>query len=199
MKIIKCLFAGVFILFNPLLLAEETNDNLVSGYIADDLFIYMHAGPGNNYRILGSINAGEEIKLTGKVENDYTQIIDDKNRETWVENRYVNTKPGVRHEVKRLQEQLANKTENNDGLTSQLTQAQNEIERLNTETKNFEIKVSQINKELDETKLKIKNQDTELKKEWFFNGAIVLVIGLLLGLIIPKISGRKKSSMDNWG
>lgn len=199
MKIIKCLFAGVFILFNPLLLAEETNDNLVSGYIADDLFIYMHAGPGNNYRILGSINAGEEIKLTGKVENEYTQIIDDKGRETWVENRYVNSKPGVRFEVNRLKEQLANNTENNEGLTSQLTQAQNEIERLNTETKNFEIKVSQINKELDETKLKIKNQDIELKKEWFFNGAIVLVIGLLLGLIIPKISGRKKSSMDNWG
>ncbi|GHE84245.1 TIGR04211 family SH3 domain-containing protein [Thalassotalea profundi] len=199
MKIIKCLFASAFILFSPLLLAEETTDNLTSAYISDDLFIYMHAGPGNNYRILGSINAGEEVKLTGRTENDYTQILDSKNRETWVENRYINTTPGVRNEVKRLKAQLASNIENNDGLSSQLTQAHNEIERLNIETKNFELKVNQINQELENTKLKIKNQDTELKKEWFFNGAIVLVIGLLLGLIIPKISGRKKSSMDNWG
>ena len=199
MKLIKCLFASAFILFTPLLLAEETTDTLQSGYISDDLFIYMHAGPGNNYRILGSINAGEEVKLTGQVENDYIEIVDNKNREAWVENKYINTTPGVRNEVNRLKARLASNTDVNDGLTSQLTKAKNEIERLNTETKSFELKVNKINQELEQTKAKIQNQDLELKKEWFFNGAIVLVIGLLLGLIIPKISGRKRSSMDNWG
>ncbi|XQW84198.1 TIGR04211 family SH3 domain-containing protein [Thalassotalea piscium] len=199
MKILKCLFAGVFILFNPLLLAEETSDNLVSGYISDDLFIYMHTGPGNNYRILGSITAGEEIKLTGKVENDYTQIIDSKARTTWVENKYVSKIPGIRQEVSQLKAQLVNHSDNNEDLTNQLTDAKSEINRLTKESKDFQVEISKMTTELEKTKEKIKNQDTELKKEWFFNGAIVLIIGLLLGLIIPKISGRKKSSMDNWG
>lgn len=32
-------------------------------YIADKLFTYMHSGPSNQYRILGSIDAGEKVKL----------------------------------------------------------------------------------------------------------------------------------------
>jgi SH3 domain protein len=44
----------------------------------------------------------------------------------------------------------------------------------------------------------LKDQDTNIKKEWFFNGAIVLVIGLLLGLILPRLAARRKGSMDNW-
>ncbi|GAA5130172.1 TIGR04211 family SH3 domain-containing protein [Thalassotalea piscium] len=199
MKIIKCLFASIFFLFSSVLLAEEATDNLVAGYISDDLFIYMHTGPGNNYRILGTITAGEEIKLTGKAENDYTQIIDSKGRETWVEDKYISTTPGVRDQVARLKTQLANNSSDNAGLLNQLDQANSEIARLNKDAKVFDNKVSELNQELEETKLKIKNQDTELKKEWFFNGAVVLVIGLLLGLIIPKIGGRKRSSMDNWG
>lgn len=199
MKKLKCLFASAFILFSPLLLAEETSDNLAAGYISDDLFIYMHAGPGNNYRILGSINAGTEIKLTGKVENEYTQIIDNKARETWVENRYINNTPGIRSQVERLKEELASNAASNSNLSNKLTTTNSEIEQLNQASKAFESQVKALNEELEATKLKIKNQDTELKKEWFFNGAIVLVIGLLLGLIIPKLASRKKSSMENWG
>ena len=32
-------------------------------YISDDLFTFMHSGPNNTYRIMGSVNAGEKVKL----------------------------------------------------------------------------------------------------------------------------------------
>ena len=69
---------------------------------------------------------------------------------------------------------------------------------LNQETKQLESKISQLNQELAETKLQIKNQDTDLKKEYFYNGAIVLGIGLLLGIVLPRLAGRRKSSMESW-
>ena len=198
MKILKSILVSLLVAGSSYVSAEQVSEETITGYISDDLFIYMHAGPGNNYRILGSINAGEEIKLTGKEENDYIQIIDPKSREAWVESRYISTQPGIRVEFSLLTEKLNNSTASNEDLVRQLNQTKSEIERLNQENKLLEGKVSVANQELEATKLQIKNQDTDLKKEWFFNGAIVLGIGLIVGLILPHLTGRKKSSMDSW-
>ena len=61
-----------------------------SHYIRDDLFIFMHTGPGRNYRILGSIEAGTPITVLAR-DNDaeFTQITDNEGREGWVESRFV--------------------------------------------------------------------------------------------------------------
>ena len=198
MKILKGLLVGLVLSFSFLLLAEDTPSNLASGYISDDLFIYMHSGAGNNYRILGSINSGTEVKVTGNNENNYTEIIDDKNRNVWVESKYVSPKPGLRFVIAELNEKLANTTSNSDNMSEALSQARNTIENLNSEKAKLNNEISQLNKTLITTRSKLKDQDTNIKKEWFFNGAIVLVIGLVLGLIIPRLAGRRKGSMDNW-
>jgi len=198
MKILKGLLVGLVLSFSFPLLAEDTPSNLASGYISDDLFIYMHSGAGNNYRILGSINSGTEVKVTGNNENNYTEIIDDKNRNVWVESKYVSPKPGLRFVIAELNEKLANTTSNSDNMSEALSQARNTIENLNSEKAKLNNEISQLNKTLITTRSKLKDQDTNIKKEWFFNGAIVLVIGLVLGLIIPRLAGRRKGSMDNW-
>jgi SH3 domain protein len=83
-------------------------------------------------------------------------------------------------------------------MSEALSQARNTIDNLNSEKAKLNNEISQLNKTLITTSSKLKDQDTNIKKEWFFNGAIVLVIGLVLGLIIPRLTGRRKGSMDNW-
>jgi SH3 domain protein len=198
MKIIKALLVGLALSLSFSLLAEDALSDLDSGYISDDLFIYMHSGAGNNYRILGSINSGTEVKVTGQYENDYTEIVDDKNRNVWVESKYISLKPGLRFVIAELNERLANTTSNTDSMSEELAQAKNTIENLSSEKSQLNNEISQLNKTLMVTRSKLKDQDTNIKKEWFFNGAIVLVIGLLLGLILPRLTARRKGSMDNW-
>jgi SH3 domain protein len=198
MKIIKALLVGLALSLSFSLLAEDAASNLDSGYISDDLFIYMHSGAGNNYRILGSINSGTEVKVTGQYENDYTEIVDDKNRNVWVESKYISLKPGLRFVIAELNERLANTTSNTDNMSEALVQAKDTIENLSSEKSQLNNEISQLNKTLMVTRSKLKDQDTNIKKEWFFNGAIVLVIGLLLGLILPRLAARRKGSMDNW-
>jgi SH3 domain protein len=198
MKIIKALLVGLALSLSFSLLAEDALSDLDSGYISDDLFIYMHSGAGNNYRILGSINSGTEVKVTGQYENDYTEMVDDKNRNVWVESKYISLKPGLRFVIAELNERLANTTSNTDSMSEELAQAKNTIENLSSEKSQLNNEISQLNKTLMVTRSKLKDQDTNIKKEWFFNGAIVLVIGLLLGLILPRLAARRKGSMDNW-
>lgn len=177
---------------------QVTDSDLATGYIVDDLFIYMHTGPGNNYRIAGSINAGEEIKLTGRTENNFSQIIDNKERQTWVESKYVTTTAGLRVIIGELNSKLATNETDHQQTLNNLEQANSEISQLNNNITDLNSKIATLEQQLTQTKSQLSNQDLDIKKEYFFNGAMVLGIGLLFGLIIPRISVRKKSSMDNW-
>ncbi|NQZ22354.1 MAG: TIGR04211 family SH3 domain-containing protein [Colwellia sp.] len=198
MKSIKGLFVGLALTLSFPLLAVEAPANLASGYISDDLFVYMHSGAGNNYRILGSVNSGVEVKITGRHENDYSEIIDDKNRNVWIESKYVSLKPGLRFVIAELNEKLANTAAGSDNLSDELIAAKNHIEKMTQERITLNNEISQLNKTLTTTQSKLKDQDTNIKKEWFYNGAIVLIIGLVLGLLIPRLTARRKGSMDNW-
>jgi SH3 domain protein len=169
-----------------------------NGYISDDLFIYMHAGPGTNYRILGTINAGDAIKVTGKSEKGYSEIIDSKNRKTWVENKYVSLKSSIRVAMKTLQSELTQSKKflnQNDGQVNEL---KSELDSTQAKNKELVTKLEAVNKTLAQTQSKVKDQDTNIKKQWFFNGAIVLALGLLLGLLLPKFFSPKRSGMNSW-
>lgn len=187
-----------FLVISNHVLAQTAEENLADGYISDELFIYMHSGPGNNYRILGTINAGTLVKLTGEESNEYTQIIDDKERTTWVESKFVSTKPGLRFIVAELNGQLAANAEQSDNLTGELSDLRSKLEQAQSDNSSLNNQLAEINKQLSVTQSKLKSQDMDMKKEWFFNGAIVLGLGLILGLVIPRLSMRKKSSMESW-
>lgn len=198
MRKFKQLFAIAFTALSFAASAQQEPSTLTDGYISDELFIYMHSGAGNNYRIVGSINAGTQVKLTGEQRNGYTEIIDDKERTAWVEDKFVSEKPGLRFVVAELNGQLAENSDIESTLKSQLDEQQ--VRLTDAESKNVELtnQITALESQLSTTQAKLSSQDLDIKKEWFFNGAIVMGIGLILGLLLPRLASRRKSSMDSW-
>jgi len=167
-------------------------------YISDNLTIFMHAGPGTNYRILGTINAGAEIKTTGKSDKGYSEIIDEKNRITWVETKYITNEAGLRFVVAELNDKIASSNSYTNQLDGELNELKNSVESLNQDKKQLSTQLAKTQIQLKETQSKVKDQDTKILTQRFYNGAIVLGIGLLLGLILPRLFARRRSSMDSW-
>ncbi len=197
MKIIKKLFGYGILLLSLPLFAEGPEQDKKLGFVTDELFVYMHAGAGNNYRIVGSITAGTQIQLTEQITNDYSQIIDDKNRTGWIETKYLTTKPGLRFVVAELNAQLASSTEDNQKLSRQLQQAKNKINQFSGNNSELNNEMANLKNQLASTEAQLKSQNTDIQKQWFFTGAIVLGIGLILGLLLPKLGGRRRR-VDNW-
>lgn len=200
MKRMSCLLISIlFSLSLPVFAAEEeTSADLTPGYIADELIIYMHAGAGNNFRILGSVTAGAQINLTGEEENKFTQIIDSRNRLSWVESQYISKKPGLRFVIAELNEQLTSSADENSQLKSQLEKNKITINKINKKNKALTDETRLLHQQFTSAQGKLKSQDLNVKKEWFFTGAIVLGLGLLLGLVIPRLSGGRGKKMDSW-
>jgi len=183
----------------PMIAANAQEDNTTAGVVSEDLFVYIHSGPGNNYRILGSINAGDPLQIHPETENGFTKITDAKGRTAWLESKFVSTNPTLRSVIAELNGKIATHNETVSSLEAQLASEKSSASRLTRETQAQKKQIDKLSKQLAEQGQQLSNQDMAVKKEWFYTGAIVLCIGLLLGIIIPKLGGgRRRSQMDSW-
>ena len=94
-------------------------------YISDELSTYVHSGPGNQYRIVGTLNAGEEVTLLSVNDStNYGQIRDPKGRTTWIPLDQLSQTPSLRTRVPELEQQvktLTDKLANIDNTWNQRT------------------------------------------------------------------------------
>ncbi|MFT5635727.1 MAG: SH3 domain protein, partial [Cognaticolwellia sp.] len=162
---IKQTFVTLLFFTSLISFAEEANTSTTAGYISEDLIVYMHSGAGKNYRIQGTVNSGEKVQLTGESNNEYSEIITDKDRAGWIESKHVSTKPGMRYVIADLNEKLAIFQAGKSDITQQLNDAVSEIDSLKSERSDLQNSISALNMDLTQTKSQLKNQDTSIKKQ----------------------------------
>ena len=180
-------------------LAQEPNDSEGEiRYISDDLFTYLHAGPGRNFRILGSVVAGTRVTLLQEdTENNFVEIIDDRQRTGWVDAEFINVSRSVRELVPGLQQQVEKTTktilqqrQSNDLLNQQIVD-------LTSQNTNLKKKLSDAEIENAKKSQTLADYDQTAQMEWFTRGGIVAVISLLLGIILTYLP-KKRRRNDNW-
>ncbi|MFA9878350.1 TIGR04211 family SH3 domain-containing protein [Vibrio cholerae] len=178
-------------------------------YIADKLFTYMHSGPSNQYRILGSIDAGEKVKLIEvNKESGYSHIADERGRTGWVESRFITREvsntlrlPALEKELEEVKKLLANARQNADSEKAGLAES---LELRNQQIADLERNYADISKltdsqsEIRELRAKLDTQKEDLLLKYFTYGGGVAGIGLLLGLVLPHIIPRRKRHPAGW-
>jgi SH3 domain protein len=168
-----------------------------TGFIDDNLFIYIHSGPGKNYRILGSVDAGTPISIISEPDNGYIQIVDDKGREAWVEEKFVSIEPGLRQQLESAQQAL----EDSDAIIQALRDEQPILQQANNGLRAENQRLQQSITEL-QTALNEQTQASEAKKQkeqhlMLTYGGGVALAGLLFGVALTSLLSRKKR-YDEW-
>lgn len=181
-----------------------------NNYISDELFTYMHSGPGTKYRIIGSVDAGTKITLLGRHPNTgYTQIKDDKGRNGWVESKHVTKKSGLKIRVPALEAELKqlkaslsdaqnNSQKKNQGLIKSLALRTTQVENLELHTNELNQKLIDAQSEIRELTARIDTQKDDLLMRYFTYGGIVAGIGLLFGLVLPHVIPRRRKNQNGW-
>ena len=180
-------------------LAQEPNDSEGEiRYISDDLFTYLHAGPGRNFRILGTVVAGTRVTLLQEdTEKNFVEIIDNKQRTGWVDAEFINAiksdrtlLPDLKKQVEETKNTIFQQRETNDLLSQQ-------IASLTSQNTNLKKKLSDTEKAHEKTTQTLTEYDQTSKIEWFTRGSIVAIVSLLLGIIITYLP-KKRRRGDNW-
>ena len=179
-------------------------------YIADKLFTYMHSGPNNSYRIIGSVDAGQKITfLQANKQTGYTQIQDNRGRKGWVESKFVTSQesmalrmPKLEKELAEVKAKLANARQSADsekaGLISSLDSRNTQISELEQNYSEISQQLTSVQTENRELRAKLDTQKDDLLLKYFMYGGGVAGLGLLFGLILPPLIPRKRKSQNGW-
>ncbi|MGR5488312.1 TIGR04211 family SH3 domain-containing protein, partial [Vibrio alfacsensis] len=142
-------------------------------------FTYMHSGPSSQYRIIGSINAGDKVRLLStNRENGYSQVQDSRGRKGWVETKYVTTQESMAVRLPRLEKELteaksllanARQTANSekDGLVSSLEARNKQIAELEQNYSDISSQLTSSQTEIRELRAKLDTQKEDLLLRYF--------------------------------
>ncbi|ECR7717046.1 SH3 domain-containing protein [Salmonella enterica] len=181
--------------------AEETR------YVSDELNTWVRSGPGDNYRLVGTVNAGEEVTLLQSDAN-YGQIKDSSGRTAWIPLKELSTTPSLRTRVPDLENQvktLTDKLNNIDTTWNQRTadmqqkvaQSDSVINGLKEENQKLKNELIVAQKKVSAANLQLDDKQRTIIMQWFMYGGGVLGIGLLLGLVLPHMIPSRKRK-DRW-
>ena len=173
-----------------------------SDYITENLSTYMRKGAGDQFKISGSIQAGEKITVLDRKER-FVLIRDSRNREGWVLASEVSQTASPKELIPQLQQQVQELNGRLAKIDSDWQQRTVEIQRRSNEsqkqTSDLLAENAQLKREMEILKNKNRSletmQDSEKRSiaiQYFIYGGSVLVVGLILGLILPYLAPRRK-------
>jgi len=179
-------------------------------YIADELFTYMHSGPNNTFRIIGSIDAGSKVQLLqSNSETGYSEVVDERGRKGWVQTKFITRQesmairlPRLEKELKDVKAQLANARQSADtekaGLVDSLENRNQQISELEMKYGEISEQLTAVQTENRQLRAKLDTQKDDLLLKYFMYGGGVAGGGLLFGLILPHLIPRRKKSPSGW-
>ncbi|HEY0209331.1 TIGR04211 family SH3 domain-containing protein [Acerihabitans sp.] len=178
-------------------------------YISDDLITYIHSGPGNQYRIVGTLNSGEEVSLLSVSEsNNYGQIKDDKGRTAWIPLDQLSDQPSLRIKVPALEQQVQTLTQKLNTIDAgwnqrtaemqkKVTESDGNIQSLRDENQSLKDQLVVARKKVDAVAVQLDDKQRAIIMQWFLYGGGVAGVGLVLGLVLPHLIPRRKKD-NRW-
>ncbi|ACR67765.1 SH3 domain-containing protein [Edwardsiella ictaluri] len=177
-------------------------------FISDALSTYVHSGPGNQYRISGTINAGDPVTLLDiNQQSQFAQIRDAKGRSGWLPLDQLSNQPSLRTRVPALEAQLSAltaKLSHIDGewqqktaeMQSKVAGSDDAIARLQAENQQLRQQLSSAQKNLGALNSQLDDKKRAIILQWFLYGGGVAGAGLLLGLLLPRLLPRRRK--ERW-
>ena len=173
-------------------------------YVSDELNTWVRSGPGDNYRLVGTVNAGEEVTLLQtNADTNYGQVRDSSGRTSWIPLKELSTVPSLRTRVPDLENQvktLTDKLNNIDGTWNQRTaemqqkvaQSDSVIAGLKDENQKLKNELIVAQKKVNAANLQLDDKQRTIIMQWFMYGGGVLGVGLVLGLVLPHLIPSRK-------
>jgi len=183
---------GALLLSPSLFAANQTS------YISDDVFIYLHGGPGTQFRILGSVEAGQKITLLGETQGDYSKIIDHKDREGWVQTKLLSSAVSLREQLPLVQAELVQtKADLTNALTTTDSSVQ-ELSQIKTQLAQAQKSLASASQERDSAQAKLANIQSNERFQMWQQGGFIAAGGLLLGIILVYLPRPQRKPKNHW-
>ena len=204
------------------LMMFSTAATAATRYVSDELSINMRRGPGTGYRISELLNAGERLNTLSEA-NGWTQVRTSDGTTGYVLTRFLSEQPAARTRIASMQEQTEQFKQENEELKQQLEEVRSGSQEL-TETKSAlqsenedlkqrlqqlretsadAVRISNENEKFREELLSMRSENERLRHEnaalqsrrdGMKIGALIMIGGIIVGLVLPLFRRKRKGS-----
>ncbi len=168
----------------------------VPAYISDALVVYLHSGPGNQYRIVGTVAAGTDVMQLAQ-ENGYAQIQYEDDKTGWLPQEHLSYTPGLNAQLSELAATFQEQSARLAQVEQQSEQLQNALNQATLERDQAVLELTQVKRNNERLTLELNATQASFWQQPMTIGGILLFFGLLFGLLLPKLIPRRRNN-DRW-
>lgn len=167
-------------------------------FIIDSLSTPLRSGPGNEYRTISTVRAGENVTFIGdNPANGFVKVRDNTGAEGWLSGDYVTYNASPKANLEALKQQLSQQEmiaaqfeQERQTLQAEVSKAQNERDEA--------VKAAELAKQTAaQLTTRLAEENPELLQNKMVIGGGILLGGILFGLILPLITPKRRRN-DRW-
>lgn len=218
LMIFMALMAAAVVLFSGVAYAGTQ-------YVSDQLSINMRRGPGTNYKIMKLLDAGDRLETLSS-SNGWTKVRTTSGTTGFVLTRFLSKQAAASTRIDQFQKKNQKLEVDNSDLKKELSQALHgsnklgelkrnlvdENKKLKSQLQNIRetsadaIRIGNENKKYrqqlislrsDVDRLKHENEALQSRREGMKIGALILIVGIFVGLLLPMFRRRRKGNWDS--
>ena len=186
----KQLSLSLLLAFSSPIFAQE------AAHIADDVYVFTHGGPGNQYRINGRVNSGEAVTILNR-QNQYIEISTESGRTSWVPAEFVVAGESKLSQLPALETALTESRERITAQDQEIADLNSQLSNISSSSVVFANQVESLEQEIRRLESEIANMDQSNLIRWLTHGGLVALGGVILGLLVPYLPKRRKRR-DEW-
>ncbi|MCP4414382.1 MAG: TIGR04211 family SH3 domain-containing protein [Gammaproteobacteria bacterium] len=166
-------------------------------YVSDKLTIFIRTGPTHQFRIVGTLIAGDAVEIIADdIDKKATKVRLESGREVWVDTeQLIVDKPNnvlLKEKTIALQKLTNSSKKKISDLQQELIQAR----EMAAHSSDLQQQVTQLENEKEFLEQKNQTLSDRSRYDLVTAGGIVAFVGLILGLLLPKFIRRKRN--DVW-
>ncbi|RAU18539.1 TIGR04211 family SH3 domain-containing protein [Nitrincola tibetensis] len=165
-------------------------------HIADDVYVFTHGGPGNQYRINGRMTSGEGVTILNR-NNNYVEVRNQAGRSGWVPEEFVAAGESVQARLPKLESELSESLNTIERQATEIETLNSRLQQLSGGNQDYAQQVEQLETQIRRLDTEIANMDQSNLIRWLTHGGLVALAGMILGLLVPYLPKRRKRQ-DNW-
>lgn len=178
--------------------AKVTVNSEKPAFVIDALSTPLRSGPGNEYRTISTVRAGESVTFIGdNPANGYIKIRDITGSEGWLSGEYITYTASPKADLSALKQQLGQQ----EMIAAQFEQERQNLQQAvvaaETERDNAKKEAELAKQTAAQLTARLADENPDLMQNKMVIGGGILAAGLLLGLILPAITPKRRRN-DRW-
>lgn len=179
-------------------------------FVAEDHPVALRSGFSDQDHTLATLRPGEPVKVLKENKKEGQQRVQRESGEVgWVETRDLRdalveatpqpatpSQPGMEEAQVKTPEQLQQELGRLQSELVQVRAASADVLRIQAERDQLQSTVISLKRELETLSQEKNTLDEDQQQTWFLIGGIVLFGGILIGILLPRISVRRR---NQWG